>query len=158
MESRLISHAAAIVESGLDVDPDSEIAKIKEEEIRPKNTGELREMVLADMLDTFDALVLAFGEEKAAEYYDRIKTQDLGMDGEMPEDYGPTDTPSAMDVKAAAEDVASKTLTGIQTTSLIGVIEKYAAGALTLQQAINIVSVSIGVTKEEARKLVEGLA
>lgn len=56
-----------------------------------------------------------------------------------------------------AEQVASKTLTGIQTTSLIGVIEKYTAGSLTLRQAINIVSVSIGVTAEEARRIIEGL-
>lgn len=64
---------------------------------------------------------------------------------------------SGADVSQEAEQVAGKTLTGIQTTSLIGIIEKYAAGALTLQQAVNIVSVSIGVTAEEARRIIEGL-
>lgn len=60
-------------------------------------------------------------------------------------------------VAKETEQMVGKTLTGIQTTSLIGVIEKYTAGSLTLQQAINIISVSIGVTAEEARKIIEGL-
>jgi hypothetical protein len=80
MESKLISQSAAIVESGLDVDPDSEIMKIKEEKISPKSVGDLREMVMADMIDTYDALVLAFGEEKAKEYYGRKQAEQLGMD------------------------------------------------------------------------------
>jgi len=36
-------------------------------------------------------------------------------------------------------------------------MEQYASGALNLQQAINILVVSIGVTKDEARKIIEGL-
>lgn len=61
------------------------------------------------------------------------------------------------EVSQEAEQVTGKTLTGIQTTSLIGVIEKLKEGSLTIGQAINIVSISIGVTKEEAKRIIEGL-
>ena len=60
------------------------------------------------------------------------------------------------DVIESAEDVAGKTLNGAQTQSLITVVSQYAAGALTLGQAVNIIAISIGVTKEEAQKLLEG--
>ncbi len=55
-----------------------------------------------------------------------------------------------------AEKVAGKTLNGAQTQSLITVVTQYQAGTLTLGQAINIISVSIGVTKQEAQELIEG--
>jgi len=59
----------------------------------------------------------------------------------------------ATEVKEATEDVAGKTLNGAQTTSLINVIQQYQSGTLTHAQAVNIISVSIGITKEEAREL-----
>lgn len=61
------------------------------------------------------------------------------------------------EVTQEAEEVTGKTLTGIQTTSLIGVIEKLKEGSLSQGQAINIVSISIGVTKAEAKRIIEGL-
>lgn len=64
---------------------------------------------------------------------------------------------TATDVTAQAEEVASKTLSGIQTQSLMAVIKQLAEGSLTLGQAVNIVSVSIGVTKEKAKEIIEGL-
>lgn len=60
------------------------------------------------------------------------------------------------DVVAAAEDVTGKTLNGAQTQSLILVVTQFAEGKLSLGQAVNIISISIGVTKEEAQKLLEG--
>jgi A118 family predicted phage portal protein len=71
-----------------------------------------------------------------------------------------TDTPNDEVAKNAAvskaEDVAGKTLNGAQTQSLISVIAQYQAGQLTIGQAINIIAVAIGVTKEEAKKILEG--
>ncbi|MFL8712792.1 hypothetical protein Q3304_18620, partial [Clostridioides sp. GD02377] len=55
-----------------------------------------------------------------------------------------------------AEDVAGKTLNGAQTQSLISILTQYSAGELTIGQAINVISISVGVTKEEARKIIEG--
>lgn len=61
---------------------------------------------------------------------------------------------TATDVKDAAAEVTSKTLNGAQTQSLITVVQQYQSGALTLQQAINIISVSIGISKDEAQELI----
>ncbi len=55
-----------------------------------------------------------------------------------------------------AEDAAGKTLNGAQTQSLISIIAQYQSGSLNLGQAINIVSVSIGVSKDEAKRIIEG--
>jgi hypothetical protein len=64
--------------------------------------------------------------------------------------------PTGGGVVEDAEEVAGKSLNGAQTQSLIGVIAQYAAGQLTLGQAINVISVAIGITKEEAKKIIEG--
>jgi SPP1 family phage portal protein len=64
---------------------------------------------------------------------------------------------TAGEVAGEVEEVASKQLNGAQTQSLIAVVQQYASGALTIGQATNIVSAAIGVTKEDARKIIEGL-
>ena len=51
---------------------------------------------------------------------------------------------------------AGKTLNGAQTQSLITVMSQYKAGVLSLGQAVNIVSVAIGISKDEAKKIIEG--
>lgn len=47
-------------------------------------------------------------------------------------------------------------MNGAQTQSLLSVVAQYSSGTLTLGQAINIIAISIGVTKDEAQKLLEG--
>lgn len=64
---------------------------------------------------------------------------------------------STQDAKQQVQDTAGKSLNGAQTQSLLAVMEQYASGALTLNQAINILSVSIGVTKDEASSIIQGL-
>lgn len=61
---------------------------------------------------------------------------------------------TASDVKQAADEVTGKTLNGAQTQSLITVVQQYQAHALTLQQAVNIISVAIGISKDEAKELI----
>lgn len=63
---------------------------------------------------------------------------------------------SAQAAKEQAKDVSGKTLNGAQTQSLMSVLTQYQAGQLTFGQAVNIISTAIGVTKEEARKIIEG--
>lgn len=65
--------------------------------------------------------------------------------------------PSEQDVEQQVEQTVGKQLNGAQTQSLITIIGQYAAGAITLGQAINIVSIAIGISKEEAKKIIEGL-
>ena len=75
---------------------------------------------------------------------------------EQPVDETTTGDVTASDVTDSAEQTVGKTLNGAQTQSLITVIGQYAAGTLTLGQAVNIVAVAIGVSKEEAQALIEG--
>ena len=55
-----------------------------------------------------------------------------------------------------AEQVAGKSLNGAQTQSLMSVITQYQSGGITIGQAINIISVSLGITKDEAKQILEG--
>lgn len=110
------------------------------------------------ILDVEEAIFLSPNilEDRKKALQDRIELANTGVppdDTEVDED---ADTTSA-DITEEAEQVTGKTLTGIQTTSLIGVIEKLKAGTLTTGQAINIVAISIGVSKEEAKRIIEGL-
>lgn len=59
-------------------------------------------------------------------------------------------------VDQIAEEVG-KALNGAQTQSLITVLTQYQAGTITLGQAINVIAVAIGVSKEEAKRILEGI-
>lgn len=54
------------------------------------------------------------------------------------------------------QEIAGKTLNGAQTQALLGVIAQYQRGELTEGQAVNVIATAIGVTKEEAAKLLHG--
>lgn len=60
-------------------------------------------------------------------------------------------------VEDVASDVAGKSLNGAQTQSLLAVMKQYTSGELTIGQAINIISISIGITKQEAKDIIKGL-
>lgn len=68
------------------------------------------------------------------------------------------DMPLDDDIIGIAEDTAGKVLNGAQTQSLITIIQQYAAGSLTIGQAINVLSTAIGISKEKAKSLIEGTA
>lgn len=52
-----------------------------------------------------------------------------------------------------AEDSVGKTLNGAQTQSLISVVSQLQSGVLTESQAINIIAISIGISKDKAREI-----
>jgi len=52
--------------------------------------------------------------------------------------------------------VQGKTLNGAQTQSLIAIMSQYSAGSLTEGQAVNLISTAIGISKAEARALLNG--
>lgn len=58
--------------------------------------------------------------------------------------------------QGAVQEIAGKTLNGAQTQALLGVIAQYQRGELTEGQAVNVIATAIGVTKEEAAKLLHG--
>lgn len=56
----------------------------------------------------------------------------------------------------AAEETVGKTLNGAQTQSLIAIISQLSAGAISEGQAVNIIATAIGVSKDEARRIIRG--
>ena len=52
--------------------------------------------------------------------------------------------------------VQNKSLNGAQTQSLIAIMGQYSAGEITEGQAINLISTAIGMSKEDARKILNG--
>lgn len=81
---------------------------------------------------------------------------DGGKADKADEDMEGEEVPDTADVVDSAEEVAGKSLNGAQTQSLISIITQYQAGSLTIGQAVNVISVAIGVSKEEAKKIIEG--
>ena len=63
---------------------------------------------------------------------------------------------SNSEVVDIAEDVKGQPLNGSQTQSLIMIMDKLASGGLSEQQAINMIATAIGISKEDARKIVRG--
>ena len=53
-------------------------------------------------------------------------------------------------------EVQGKSLNGAQTQSLLAIMEQYSAGSLSEGQAINLIATAIGITKEEARAILNG--
>ena len=56
----------------------------------------------------------------------------------------------------AMTEVQGKALNGAQTQSLIAIMSQFSAGSLTEGQAVNLISTAIGISKEEARAILNG--
>ena len=61
-----------------------------------------------------------------------------------------------VDDTAATPVEEARTLNGAQTQSLLSVIEQYKTGELSLGQAVNIISLSCGISKEDAESIIKG--
>lgn len=53
-------------------------------------------------------------------------------------------------------EVQGEALNGAQTQSLIAIMSQFSAGSLTEGQAVNLISTAIGISKEEARAILNG--
>ncbi len=60
------------------------------------------------------------------------------------------------DLLGGITEVQGKQLNGAQTQSLIAIMAQFSGGILTEGQAINLISTAIGITKEEARSILNG--
>lgn len=70
---------------------------------------------------------------------------------------GNTDaTEPAAEHTAGGAEVQGKTLNGAQTQSLLAIMAQFTNGALTEGQAINLISTAIGISKAEAKKILNG--
>lgn len=52
--------------------------------------------------------------------------------------------------------VQGKQLNGAQTQSLIAIMAQFTSGAITEGQAVNLIATAIGISKDEARKILNG--
>lgn len=131
------------------------------------NQPEVTQMVLsaADILDTETMLKhLPFlNIDEIDEILDRKTEEESSRfeNEEMPTTSGGnadiSDTVDEDSVINAAEDVKGTALNGAQTQSLILIMDKFSEGKLTEAQAINMISTAIGVSKDKAREIVQGL-
>lgn len=64
---------------------------------------------------------------------------------------------TAKDIKTEAKEEANKTLNGAQTQSLISIISQFTSGIISEGQAINLISIAIGIDKEKAKNLLNGV-
>ena len=87
---------------------------------------------------------------------ERIEVEESTMknDAVMRQMFGNSEGGSA--VSAAETEVQGKSLNGAQTQSLLAIMAQYSAGSLTEGQAINLISTAIGISKEEARSILNG--
>ncbi len=129
-------------ESSFDWDDSIIVDNENEQQIRMQEVG-------AGILRIEDYLMWRYGVTE-----DQARKMMPGM--EQLTDNTPNDEAAKSAAVSKAEDVAGKTLNGAQTQSLISVIAQYQADQLTIGQAINIIAVAIGVTKDEAKKILEG--
>lgn len=53
-------------------------------------------------------------------------------------------------------EVQNKQLNGAQTQSLIAIMSQFSAGDITEGQAVNLIAAAIGISKDDARKLLNG--
>ena len=56
-------------------------------------------------------------------------------------------------IEAVVEDTVSKPLNGAQTNSLINIVVQYQSGILDSDQAISMITISAGISDEQAKKL-----
>lgn len=92
------------------------------------------------------------------EIYSEMELEETGYPEDKETENLPEDTTmESGDIVDKAEQAAGKQLNGAQTQSLISIISQYSQGTLTLGQAINVISVAIGVSKDEAQKIIEGV-
>ena len=66
-----------------------------------------------------------------------------------------TDAPS-VDEAAATPIEEARTLNGAQTQSLLTVIERWKNGEITEGQAVKVISLSCGISEDDARSILRG--
>ena len=65
-----------------------------------------------------------------------------------------TNNTSQEAVEEVAEQATGKSLTVGQINSIMGIIQQYQTGILTENQATNLVSIALGISKEQAREII----
>lgn len=95
-----------------------------------------------------------FEEIQARKAAERITDFDAN---EEENDAPPPDISSSSteEIIEEAEEQKGTSLNGAQTQSLLSIIAQYTAGSLTENQAVNIISTAIGISKDKAREILQ---
>ena len=81
-----------------------------------------------------------------------------GYHTNFPTDRVVSDTQSPeTQMQSGSTEIQGKQLNGAQTQSLIAIMAQFTAGSLTEGQATNLISTAIGVSKEEAKAILNGV-
>lgn len=64
---------------------------------------------------------------------------------------------AAESVEEAAEEITGKGLNGIQAQALITILGQLSSGAITAKQAVSIIAITVGISKEKAKEIVNGV-
>lgn len=102
--------------------------------------------------------------DKAEEIMDQMEQEEMsqfmgGEEADMAAASGASGGGASIDeneVIDTAEDVKGQPLNGAQTQSLIVIMSNLSEGKLNENQAINMIATAIGISKKEARAIVEG--
>ncbi len=106
------------------------------------------------IIDEFEAIQAKKAAESMARFGGSYGTANSAESGENTViDESLTDTEQIID---NAEEQKGASLNGAQTQSLLTVVSQYASGTLTENQAVNIISTAIGVSKDKAREILRG--
>lgn len=100
-------------------------------------------------IDEIDEIMKRKEEEEA----DRFNGAEGSENGSTENGEEVIDGAEAVDM---AEEAKGQALNGAQTQSLIMIMDKFAQGGLSEQQAINMIATAIGISKDDARKIVRG--
>lgn len=87
--------------------------------------------------------------------YEEVKNQSNIVTDPETELEDDLDTLSGTEVSDEAEEALGHALNGAQTASLLSIIAQFKAGTLSENQAVNVLSVAIGISKEKARELLQ---
>ena len=93
--------------------------------------------------------------DKVDEVLEKIDEQALATFGTVttPTEGG-TETTDEASIEEVAEQATGKSLTVGQINSIVGIIQQFQQGTLTENQAVNIVSIALGISKEQAREII----
>lgn len=110
-------------------------------------------------IDEIDDILQRRDEEEAARFEgaetDQIDNADVD-NIDNTDETSDEDVPTGSEAIDLAEDAKGQALNGAQTQSLILIMDKLADGRLTEQQAINMIATAIGISRDEARRIVRG--
>ena len=109
-------------------------------------------------IDEVDSILERKDAEEAGRFEDTNEEAEVGDTlGAENVDNANTDVPTDGEVVDMAEDVKGQALNGAQTQSLILIMDKFSEGKLSEAQAINMIATAIGISKDKAREIVQGL-